>query len=162
MITTETKVIDRGMQALVNRLENPAYFLRLCGPRVFRDCRDHILKSQAPWGSYTPDKPATLARRSKGHANRRKSVSILPLVDTGALLNSLKWRMGNNQLIMAAGGALAPYASVHNGPSYTTAKTPGKTANNIPYRPYLYISLDLMIQLDRAFARYLVYGAPGI
>jgi phage gpG-like protein len=86
----------------------------------------------------------------------------LPLVDTGQLLNSLHWKMGNSQLLMAAGGALAPYAAVHNGPNYTTAKNPGKTTNNIPYRPYMYVSLDLMIALDKAFARYFVYGAPGI
>jgi phage gpG-like protein len=148
-----------GLNDLVSRLKYPGGFLRQNGPRVWRDCREHILKSQAPWGGYTPLKSSTIQARSKTHANRQKSNSVLPLVDKGFLLQSLQWRMKSNELLVGAGGTLAPYAAVHNGPNYTTAKTPGKTKNNIPYRPYLYVSLDLMMALDKAFARYVVYGS---
>lgn len=92
----------------------------------------HFDDQMGPNGKWRMPKPATLRARAKRSANKEKSSSILALVDTGMLRNSILFKSLNNEAHIYTN---IKYAKYHNPMDGTP---PGKGI--IPERKFLWIT----------------------
>lgn len=143
-----TNEAKKHFNSMLNLLKNSTKCMDIIAVKGVKNVLEHFAESEGPDGRWVPDKPSTLRARAhrSNKSGRAKSSSIMPLVDTGLMRNSLRGIGTERDAILTV---RCSYADYHN-------QTSGPTGGKIPQRKFLWIDNKTLNNMCVTYLRYLV------
>ena len=130
----------RSIGALAGRIDDPATALELAGVHMLRSIQRNFDAIGRP-ERWAPNAPGTIARKG----------SSKPLVDTGWLMNSVRFHTTPTQLVLEADG---PGARIHQ----FGGETGRGHAVTIPARPYMLFQDEDLVDIAGVYEDFLADG----